>query len=60
MALYSALKDVEAGSPLAARRKCPRQFDAPHFAPAQAIRWPESEQSEDEKEWLAKHVLKGI
>ena len=54
--MYSALKDVHAKSSVEARRKCPPQFDAPHYAPAAAIRWPESDQSDDEKAWLNKHV----
>lgn len=54
--MYSCLKQVQASSPEAARKKCPRQFDAPNFAPAVAIRWPASAQSEDEKAWLEKHV----
>ena len=58
--MYSALKEVEASSPEAARKKCPPQFDAPNFAPAVAIHWPESDQSHDEKEWLKKHVGRGL
>lgn len=54
--MYSALKDVEASSPEVARRKCPPQFDAPHFAPAHAIHWSKRAQSDDEREWLRKHV----
>lgn len=54
--MYSALKEVQASSPEAARKKCPPQFDSPNYAPAVAIRWPESAQSDDEKEWLRKHV----
>lgn len=54
--MYSCLKEVRASSPETARNKCPPQFDAPSFAPAVAIRWPASEQSDDEKEWLQKHV----
>jgi len=54
--MYSCLKEVEATSPEDARSQCPRRFDAPHFAAAQAIRWPESAQSDDEKAWLKKHV----
>ena len=54
--MYSALLDVKAESPEAARRKCPRQFDAPYFAPAVAIHWPEEAQSDKERAWLKKHV----
>jgi hypothetical protein len=54
--MYSALKDVTAASPEEARRKVPAAFDAPNFAPAVAIRWPESSQAEHEKEWLRRHV----
>ena len=58
--MYSCLKEVRASSPVAARRKCPPQFDAPNYAPAVAIRWPESAQSFGEKNWLKKHVGKGL
>jgi hypothetical protein len=54
--MYSALMDVKAASPEAAREQCPPQFDEPHFAPSVAIRWPVSAQSDDEKRWLKKHV----
>ncbi len=54
--MYSCLKEVQAASPEAARKKCPPEFDAPHYAPAKAIHWPESAQSEDEKDWLNRHV----
>lgn len=54
--MYSCFKEVSAASPEAARRQCPPQFDAPNFAPAVAIHWPESAQSDDEKAWLKKHV----
>jgi hypothetical protein len=54
--MYSALKEVKAASPEAARKQCPPQFDAPNYAPAVAIHWPESAQSDDEKTWLKKHV----
>ncbi len=54
--LYSCLEEINASSPEAARKKCPPQFDAPNFAPAVAIRWPETAQSDDEKKWLRKHV----
>lgn len=54
--MYSAPRDVEASSPEAARKKCPPQFDAPFYAPAVAIHWPSKSQSDDEKEWLKKHV----
>jgi len=54
--MYSGFKDVNAPSPEAARKKCPPQFDEPNYAPAVAIRFPESAQSADEKEWLKKHV----
>ena len=40
--MYSCLKVVNASSPEAAKKKCPPQFDLPHFAAAVAIRWPES------------------
>ena len=58
--MYSCLKEVTAESPEAARRKCPAQFDAPHYAPAVAIHWPASAQSDDEKTWLDKHVGSGL
>jgi hypothetical protein len=54
--MYSALMEVTASSPEAAQKKCPPQFDAPTYAPAKAIRWPQSTQSDDEKVWLKKHV----
>jgi hypothetical protein len=54
--MYSALMEVKASSPEVARKQCPPRFDAPHFAPAVAIHWPESAQSDDEKRWLKKHV----
>jgi hypothetical protein len=54
--MYSCLKEVSASSPEAARSKCPPAFDAPNFAPAVVICWPENSQSADEKEWLKKHV----
>ena len=57
--LYSCLKEVKATSPEVARRTCPARFDAPNYAPAVAIHWPASTQSDDEKEWLKKHVGKG-
>ena len=61
VALYSALKDVKASSPEAARTKCPAAFDAPRMdAPAVAIHWPESAQSANEKAWLRKHVNVGV
>jgi hypothetical protein len=58
--LYSCLKEVKAASPEIARRTCPLQFDFPNYAPAVAIHWPASTQSDDEKEWLKKHVGKGL
>jgi len=58
--MYSCLKEVQAASPEAARKQCPPQFDAPNFAPAVAIHWPESAQSDDEKDWLKKHVREGL
>lgn len=58
--MYSCLKEVIAQNPESARSQCPPQFDAPNCAPAVAIRWPESAQSDDEKDWLKKHVGKGI
>lgn len=58
--MYSALKQVQASSPESAQKQCPPQFDAPHYAPAKAIRWPASAQSEDEKAWLRKHVGEGL
>ncbi len=58
--MYSCLKEVTASNPEAARIQCPPRFDAPNFAAAQAIRWPESAQSDDEKAWLRKHVGKGL
>jgi hypothetical protein len=54
--MYSALMDVDAASPEAARNQCPPKFDTPNFAPAVPIRWPESAQSDDEKKWLREHV----
>ena len=56
--MYSALKDVEASSPEIALKKgqLSAAFDAPRVAPAVAIHWPESAQSDDEKNWLRKHV----
>lgn len=54
--MYSGLKDVNASSPEAARKKCPPGFDAPNYAPAVAIHLPASAQSDDEKNWLRKHV----
>lgn len=56
VSMYSALKDVRATSPEAARKLCPPQFDSPNYAPAVAIHWPKSSQSDDEKEWLKRHV----
>lgn len=58
--MYSALKEVRAASPESARQRCPPQFDAPNYAPAVAIRWPKSSQSDDEKAWLKKHVGEGL
>jgi hypothetical protein len=58
--MYSCLKSVKARNATEALQKCPRQFDAPHCAPAKAIRWPESEQSPAEKAWLALHVGDGF
>ena len=60
VALYSCLKEVKADSPEAAREQCPARFDAPHFAPAVAVHWPETAQSDDEKAWLKKHVGSGL
>jgi hypothetical protein len=54
--MYSALMEVRATSPESARKQTPPQFDAPNFAPAVAIHWPESIQSAAEREWLRKHV----
>ena len=54
--MYSCLKEVQATNSEAARKKCPPQFDSPNFAPAVVIRWPESAQSDNEREWLKKHV----
>lgn len=54
--MYSCLKEVTASSPETARKQCPAKFDAPHYAPAMAVHWPASAQSDDEKEWLKKHV----
>ena len=56
--MYSCLKEVTAASPEEARKKCPPQFDAPHYAPAVAIRWPA--QSTADKNWLKKHVGKEL
>lgn len=58
--LYSCLKQVKADSPEEARLQCPQRFDAPFFAPAVAIHWPASAQSDDEKAWLNKHVGTGL
>lgn len=58
--MYSCLMEVSASSPEAARKQCPRKFDAPNFAPAVAIHWPASAQSDDEKAWLRKHVGEGL
>ena len=58
--LYSCLKEVQADSPEAARKQCPPQFDAPNYAPAVAIHWPNGAQSDDEREWLKKHVGSGL
>jgi hypothetical protein len=58
--MYSCLKEVKASSPEAARQKCPPQFDAPNYAPAMAVHWPASAQSDDEKAWLKKHVGEGL
>jgi len=55
VAMYSALKDVKASSQLEARRKCPPDFDSPHYAPAMAIQWPPRDR---DKAWLAEHVGK--
>jgi hypothetical protein len=54
--MYSALKDVNAASPAAARKQCPPEFDAPNYAPAMAVHWPQSAQSDAERNWLQKHV----
>lgn len=54
--MYSCLKQVMAETPEDARLKCPPCFDAPYFAPAVAIHWPASAQSDDEKAWLKKHL----
>jgi hypothetical protein len=54
--MYSCLKEVNASSPEAARKQCPPQFDAPNYAPAMAVHWPESAQSDHERAWLKKHV----
>jgi len=54
--MYSGYRDVRASDPETARKKTPPQFDAPNYAPAFAIHWPESAQSDDEKAWLKKHV----
>lgn len=56
--MYSALMEVHVSSPEQAREKCPPQFDAPYYAPAVAIHWPD--QSDDEKAWLKKHVGEGL
>jgi hypothetical protein len=58
--MYSCLKKVTAESPREALKQCPHQFDSPNFAPAVAIRWPGSAQSDYEKDWLKKHVGAGI
>lgn len=54
--MYSALMDVSASSPEEARKLCPRKLGLYPCAPVVAIRWPVSEQSDDEKKWLLKHV----
>lgn len=58
--MYSCLNEVKAASPEEARKKCPAMFDTPHYAPAMAIHWPESTQSEAEKSWLERHVTGGL
>lgn len=54
--MYSCLKEVTASSLEAARKQCPPVFDAPNYAPAMAVHWPASAQSDAEKAWLRKHV----
>lgn len=54
--MYSALMEVKAVSADAARRQCPSDLDAPNFAPAKAILWPESLQTGGERAWLKRHV----
>ena len=54
--MYSGFKDVKAESAAEAQKRCPPQFDAPNYAPAKAIRWPERFQSDEEKQWLKEHL----
>jgi len=58
--MYSCLMEAQARTAEEARGQCPPEYDEPNFAPAKAIRWPEIVQSDDEKEWLKKHVGKDI
>ncbi len=58
--MYSCLKEVMASSPEHAREQTPSEFDAPNYAPAVAVHWPASAQSDDEKDWLKKHVGDGL
>lgn len=50
--MYSALMEVKATSPETAQSKAERKTGI-HCIP---IRWPASKQSDDEKEWLKRHV----
>lgn len=52
VALYSALKDVEATSATAAVKKCPAEFHQPPLHQAVALEWPEARDSA----WIRKHV----
>lgn len=54
--MYSAFKEVEAVSSKEALKYCPPQFDAPFYAPAVAIPYPENFQSDYQKSWLSTHV----
>jgi hypothetical protein len=53
--LYSCLKEVEAPTEAAALQSTPSQFDAPYFAPAKAIQWPDA--TPEAIDWLKKHVV---
>jgi hypothetical protein len=53
--MYSCLMEVRAKDRISARAKCPKRFDAPHFAPAVAIQW-DGPPTRWEREWLKKHV----
>ena len=54
--MYSALMEVTASSPEAAVKKVPIALGRLAVDPPMAVHWPPSEQSDDEKAWLKKHV----